>query len=175
MYLLAYKILLSSFKFNVENYSGIALILPYLFMRTVQKTRANFSANQILNYNQSRLGRPNFPALRAVACFYFEFSLAPWDSFFFCDWLLRLLWSWFYDARSNWKWNTCFQSPLPSQCSLISWTIADIISWPLLDVSAMASFLTCWTVDANPGITVGTPHGGGSSVFRIIAPLFRMG
>ena len=91
LYLLACEMLLRGFKFNVENYSGIALILSYLSMRTVQKTRANFSANQIKNYNQSRLGRPHFPSLRAVASFYFEFSLATCDIFFFCDWLLRLL------------------------------------------------------------------------------------
>ena len=34
--------------------------------------------------------------------------------------------------------------------------------------------LICWTVDASLGLTAGTQVGGGSSVFRIIAPLSRM-
>ena len=32
----------------------------------------------------------------------------------------------------------------------------------------------CWTADASLGLTAGTQVGGGSSVFRIIAPLSRM-
>ena len=39
--------------------------------------------------------------LSSFACIYFEFSLAPCDIYLYSDWLLRLLWFWFYDTLSK--------------------------------------------------------------------------
>ena len=63
---------------------------------------ANPSTNQMHNLHLSWLGRPRFPRLRRVACFYFELSLVLYGTFISTDWPL-----WFFSCFGfttlNWR------------------------------------------------------------------------
>ena len=79
----------------------IALVLRNFSLWLVWKTHATFQANQIQSLNYSWFGHPRFPALHALACFYFEFLLANYDVDLRSEWLLRYFGFGF--SKLNWK------------------------------------------------------------------------
>ena len=78
------------------------------------------------NLNQSRLGHSRFPALEATYKYLLWVLLLACDVNLCWDWLLWLLWFWFYDTQS--KSTLCYNLGITAKIAVIVMTVEPHVS-----------------------------------------------